>query len=165
MKSLLFGTALLLLMCQYALAQDNTRIGGKLMYGSEIENIGIAAAAEIPIVDKLVIAPDISFYFPKKEEGIKTNVFELNANANYYFLEEETIGFYGLGGLNYTHVKVKVDNDFVSDSGSNGEIGLNLGVGANFEIGQNFLPFAEIKYVLGDFDQLVIAVGVKFNID
>lgn len=157
MKSLLFSTGLLLLMCQYVLAQDNTRIGGKLLYGSEVENLGIGATAEFPVMDKLVIAPDISFYFPKDD----VNVFEINANVNYYFLEEETIGFYGLGGLNYTNVKV--DYGFGSDS--DGELGLNLGLGANFQIDQSFLPFAEIKYVIGDYDELVIAAGVKFNID
>ncbi|MBC9795205.1 outer membrane beta-barrel protein [Sinomicrobium weinanense] len=167
MKSFLLSAGLLLLTYQLTFAQNDTRIGGKLMYGSEIETFGIGATAEIPILDKLVIAPDIGFYFPKKEHGIKTNVFELNGNVNYYFVEEENIGFYGLGGLNYTHVKAKIDNDVAgfSGSGSNGEVGLNLGAGANFHIGQGFLPFAEIKYVLGDFDQLVIAAGVKFNLD
>lgn len=164
MKPFLLSIGLLLLTCQYAVAQDNVRIGGKLLYGSEIENLGIGATAEIPVMDKLVIAPDISFYFPKSDRGVKTNIFELNANGNYYFLQEDNISVYGLGGLNYTHVKAKYDNDFVDDS-SDGEFGLNIGGGANFEIGQSFLPFAEIKYVLGDFDQLVIAAGVKFNID
>lgn len=165
MKLFLLGAGLFLLVCQTVHSQENTRIGGKLLYGSEIENFGIGATGEIPILEKLVIAPDFSFYFPKKEQGVKTNIFELNANANYYFVQEENLGFYGLGGLNYTHVKVKIDNDLVSDSASDGEIGLNLGAGANFHIGESFIPFAEIKYVLSDFDQLVIAAGVKFNLD
>ncbi|MGS2763047.1 outer membrane beta-barrel protein [Sinomicrobium sp. M5D2P9] len=165
MRLFLLSMGLLILTCRFAFAQNDTRIGGKLIYGSEIENIGIGATAEIPVLDKLVIAPDIGFYFPKNEQGIKTNVFEVNGNVNYYFVEAKTIGFYGLGGLNYTHVKVKIDNDFASGSGSNGEVGLNLGAGANFHIGQRFLPFAEIKYVLGDYDQLVIAAGIKFNLN
>ncbi|MDC6383976.1 hypothetical protein D2V93_16425 [Flagellimonas taeanensis] len=166
MKTFLLSFGLLLLTCQVMLAQNDFRIGGKLIYGTEIESIGIGATAEIPIIDKLVIAPDIGYYFPKKEGDVKFNMFEINGNVNYYFVDDETLGFYGLGGLNYTHAKVKFDNDFVgSGSGSSGEVGLNLGAGANFPIGKNFLPFAEIKYVLGDADQLVIGAGIKFNID
>jgi outer membrane protein X len=161
MRLFLLSAGLLISACQFAFAQNDTRIGGKLMYGSEIETVGIGATAEIPILDKLVIAPDIGFYFPNKEGDVKVSMFEVNGNANYYFLEEETIGFYGLGGLNYTRVKVKIDDS----SDSDGEIGLNLGAGANFHIGQSFLPFAEIKYIVGDADQLVIAAGVKFNLN
>ncbi|KAB7530212.1 outer membrane beta-barrel protein [Flagellimonas olearia] len=165
MKTLLLNVGLLLLSCQVALAQDDFRIGGKLIYGTEIESIGIGGTAEIPIMEKLVIAPDFGYYFPKKEGGVKMNMFEINGNVNYYFVADESLGFYGLGGLNYTHVKVDFDNDFINGSGSSGEVGLNLGAGANFPIGENFLPFAEVKYVLGDADQLVIAAGIKFNID
>jgi len=46
------------------------------------------------------------------------------------------------------------------------ELGLNLGLGANFHISnEKILPFAELKYVISDFDQLVIFAGVKVNIN
>ncbi|WP_461532233.1 outer membrane beta-barrel protein [Sinomicrobium sp.] len=167
MRNFLFSAALLILTCQFAVAQNDTRIGGKLMYGSEIENIGIGVTAEFPVLEKLVIAPDLGFYFPKKEGGYKLNAFEINGNVNYYFVQEENIGFYGIAGLNYAHLKAKYDgpSGFGGDGDGNGELGFNLGAGANFNVGKNFLPFAEIKYVLGDFDQLVIAAGVKFNLN
>jgi outer membrane immunogenic protein len=148
-------------------AQDDKRIGALLGYGSEIESLGVGANAEFPIIENLTIAPSFMFFLPNDQDFVKTTIFEINANANYYFSKTESLSFYGLGGLNYTSVKVQVE-DFglgLGDFSSNtGRIGLNIGAGANFNIGSNWLPFAELKYVLGDFDQLVIAAGVKFNL-
>lgn len=149
-------------------AQEDTRIGGFLGYGSEIKTIGFGVNAEFPIMENLTIAPNFTYYLPKEESSIvKTTIFELNANANYYFINDDSFGFYGLAGLNYTNVKVKIEDlgfGFGGASESEGKIGLNLGGGANFNLGKSWTPFAELKYVLSDFDQLVLLAGVKFNL-
>ncbi|MCH7400799.1 porin family protein [Belliella kenyensis] len=146
-------------------AQDTKRIGGQLIYGSNIESLGIGAIAELPVAAKMVISPSFSFYFPKDQGFFKQSAWELNGNLNYLFVEEEKLTFYGLGGLNYTSINVSSNMAGVGNfSSSAGRIGLNIGAGANFEIGMSFLPFAEIKYILGDFDRLVIGAGVKFNL-
>lgn len=149
-------------------AQEDTRIGGFLGYGSEIKTIGFGVNAEFPIIENLTIAPNFTYFLPKEESSIvKTTIFELNANANYYFLNDDTFGVYGLAGLNYTSVKVKVEDlgfGFGGTSSSDGKIGLNIGGGANFNLGKSWTPFAELKYVLSDFDQLVLSAGVKFNL-
>ncbi|MBQ4913927.1 outer membrane beta-barrel protein [Maribacter sp. MMG018] len=158
---------LLLLGVQYSKAQDEMRIGGMLAYGTEVENIGIGVTAAFPIMDKMTIAPSFIFYLPKDEFGVKINWFELNANANYYFLDEGNLDVYGLGGLNFSSVSVKYDNASIYGSGlsaSDGRVGLNLGGGANFDIGTSFLLFSELKYVIIDQGQLVIAAGVKFSL-
>ena len=167
--NLFFTTVLLSLTFSFtAIAQTETKIGGLIAYGSEIENIGIGANAEFPIIDKLTISPSFIYYLPKDESGIKINWFEVNANANYYFLDKETIGIYGSAGLNYSSVKASYDDNefgFMGDfSASDGRFGLNLGGGANFNISGSITPFAEIKYVLIDEGQLVIAGGIKFTI-
>lgn len=146
-------------------AQEDTRIGGFLAYGTEVESLGIGANAEFPIATNLVISPSLIYYFPREEEGIDINWFEANGNVNYYFLDSDGIGFYGLAGLNYTSVKVSGDSGFGGDiSVSDGRLGLNLGAGANFIIGGSVIPFAELKYVIIDEGQLVLMGGVKFNI-
>lgn len=157
-----------LFVCSCAWAQDEKKIGGFLAYGTEIESLGIGINAEFPIasVSQLSIAPSFIFYFPKSDSFVKTTLWELNANANYYFSKTEKTGFYGIGGLNYTSVKVKTDLSslgFGEISGSDSSIGLNLGAGANFIVGKSFVPFAELKYTIGDFDQLVLSGGLKFN--
>ncbi|WP_418639284.1 outer membrane protein [Winogradskyella sp.] len=161
-------TALVIISLSFtASAQSETKVGALIGYGTEIENIGLGANAEFPIMEKLTISPSFIYYLPKDESGIKINWFEVNANANYYFLDEENIDVYGIAGLNYSSIKVKYENSFGlggNFSSSDGRIGLNLGTGANFNIGSSITPFAEIKYVIIDGGQLVIAGGVKFNL-
>ncbi|WP_372936699.1 outer membrane protein [Seonamhaeicola sp.] len=160
-------TALIVMFSLNISAQTETKLGGFLAYGTEIEYIGIGANAEFPIMEKLTISPSFIFYLPKDESGIKINWFEVNANANYYFLAEDNIDVYGIAGLNYSSVKVTYDDSYgyLGDfSASDGRFGLNIGGGANFNLSGSITPFAELKYVIIDEGQLVIAGGVKFNI-
>lgn len=153
-----------------AQAQDiDTRIGVLLAYGTEIENLGIGANAEFGIADNLSISPSLIYYLPKSHGLIKTNWIEANANANYYFLSDDKFDVYGLAGLNYSSIKVKYDGSIQgidrNISNSDGRFGLNLGAGANMHLSNdNIMPFAELKYVIIDGGQLVIAAGVKFRI-
>lgn len=148
----------------------DTRLGVMLAYGTEIENIGIGANAEFGIADNLSISPSLIYYFPKTEGPIKVNWFEVNGNANYYFVNDGEFHVYGLAGLNYSSVKAKYDGAGYEElpgsySASDGRFGLNLGAGANMYISNSgIMPFAELKYVIIDDGQLVIAAGVKFNI-
>ena len=165
-KTLFVFAAFLIAGIGQLFAQDANRIGAQLLYGTEVNSLGIGAIAELPVADRMVISPSFSFYFPNEEGFVKTSAFEINGNLNYIFVEQDNLTFYGLGGLNYTNVKVKVDMSQVgmsNVSSSAGEIGLNLGAGANFNIGRNFVPFGEVKYILGGFDQLVLAAGLKFD--
>ncbi len=147
-------------------AQTDTRLGAMVAYGTEIENVGIGVNAEFPIMENLTISPGFIYYFPKDEFGVSVNWWEINGNANYYLLNGESFGFYALGGLNYSSVKVDYDSgsSLGSMSASDGRFGLNLGAGANFDIGRSIVPFAEAKYVIIDGSQLVIGAGVRFNI-
>jgi outer membrane immunogenic protein len=151
---------------QVAHAQNDTRIGALLAYGTEVENLGIGANAEFPILDKLTISPSFIYYLPKDQVGVKINWFEINGNANYYFLDQDKLSVYGLGGLNYSSVKAKYDGPYsglIDYGASDGRFGLNIGGGANFILG-NLMPFAELKYVIIDGGQLVLAAGVKFGL-
>ena len=165
-KTILFFSLLCLFIGGISNAQTETRVGGFLAYGTEIENLGLGVNAEFSIMENLMVSPAFIYYFPKNESGISINWYEFNANANYYFLSEENMQFYGIGGLNYSHVKVSYDGPFDSYLAevSDGRVGLNLGGGVNFNIGKNFMPFTELKYVIIDGGQLAIAGGVKFNL-
>lgn len=152
-----------------AQAQEiDTRIGGMIAYGTEIENIGIGANAEFGVADKISISPSLIYYLPKSAGPIKMNWLEVNGNVNYYFVSDGEFDVYGLAGLNYSSVKVKYDgptygSEILGTSASDGRFGLNLGAGANMHISSdNIIPFAELKYVIIDGGQLVIAAGVKF---
>lgn len=147
-------------------ASAQTRVGGLLGFGSEIESLALGGLAEFMINDNMGISPQLVFFFGKEDGGVKQSLWEINGNFNYYFMQEE-VDLYGLAGLNFATYKVKYDiPGFGSNSASDSEIGLNLGLGANFHVSnESILPFAELKYVISDFDQLCIFAGVKFNLN
>ena len=165
LKSTVIGVVVSLGVAFSAQAQEETRIGGFIAYGTEIENIGIGANAEFPIIENMTIAPSLIYYFPKEEYGVKVNWFEVNANANYYLVNQDIMDVYALGGLNYSSVKVSYNDVWLgSYSGSDGRFGLNIGGGINFKIGGKIIPFAELKYVIIDGGQVVAGAGAKFNL-
>lgn len=140
-----------------AVAQIETRVGPMLAFASgDIDETGIGVVAEFGIATKWSVAPQFILYFP----GNNTDFFELNANAHYYFFNQDVFELYGLGGLNFARVAY----DGPAGDFSNNEIGLNLGIGTNFQIGKTFVPFAELRFTLGEYDQFVLGGGVKFNI-
>lgn len=141
-------------------ANAQTRVGGMLGFGSEIETLGIGALGEFMIKENMGISPQIFFFFGKDD----VSMWEINGNFNYYFMQEE-VDLYGLAGLNIASIKVDYDSPFIDDA-SDTEIGINLGLGANFHVSnENILPFAELKYAISDFDQLAIFAGVKFTLN
>ena len=131
------------------------KIGVFLGYGTEVEELGIGVNGEFGINDKVSITPSFIYWFP--EDPISW--WELNANVNYYFSTAGTANFYGLAGLNLFGYNYDIEG---VDGGT--EVGLNIGAGANFDIGKNWEPFAELKFVLGDADQLGLFFGGKFKI-
>lgn len=145
------------------MAQQN-RAGVFLAFsGGDIDATGIGGVAEFKVAEKVTIAPQLIFYFPEDRGGADVNLLEINVNANYYFLDHDVFELYGLGGLNFA--RVKVDNDGPGGDFSDTEIGLNLGIGSNFQIGKNFVPFAELRLTLGEWDQTMLGLGVKFNLN
>jgi outer membrane protein X len=163
MKKVLFTALLATVVSLTASAQ--TRVGGLLGFGSEIESLALGGVAEFMIKDNMGISPQLVFFFGKDDGGVKQSLWEINGNFNYYFLQDQ-VDLYGILGLNFATYKVKYDiPGFGNESVSDSEIGLNLGIGSNFPVSnEKILPFAELKYVISDFDQLCIFAGVKFNL-
>jgi outer membrane protein X len=141
-------------MCLLAIgASAQTKIGGFIGYGSEVEELGLGINGEFGINDKLAISPSFMFWFVEN-----VNVWELNINANYYFTKAGSADLYGIGGINLLNAKAEG-----ADEG-NSEVGVNLGIGFNFNVGKNWEPFTEAKFVLGDADQLALLFGLKFRL-
>jgi outer membrane immunogenic protein len=175
-KSILILT-LIMTATLYVSAQDKN-VGVGLAYGTEIEKPAIFVNGQYFINDKLAITPSFIFYFPRKEEvsgsgytSKSTSTFwELNADVNYYFLDE-SVKLYAIGGLNITGSKYKYEANYPSfpslnsnTSVSGTEVGLNLGIGIDFKTSGKMVPFLQTKYTLGDFDQLVLMGGLRFGL-
>jgi opacity protein-like surface antigen len=74
-------------------------------------------------------------------------------DLDYHFIiqsEGSSSRFYPLAGLNFM---------FHSD---NSEFGLNLGGGANFMLTDKLAAYAELKYIISDWDAFGIGVGIYF---
>jgi outer membrane immunogenic protein len=137
-----------------------SKIGGGLAYGTDIEEPGLFIQGEFHIKSNLSIAPDVIIYFVDDSPGVKRGFWEFNANVNYYFTEGAA-RVYGLAGLNYATATVDIDG-FGDDS--NSELGINLGIGANFDINSPIEPFTEFKLTVSDFDQAVLKFGIKYKL-
>ena len=136
-------------------AQDSSaqKIGVFLGFGTEVEELGLGINGEFNVSPKVAISPSFIYWFPEDP----LSWWEFNANALYYFTQAGSADFYGLGGINLFHYNIE---------GGDGqsEVGLNLGIGDNFNIGKNWEPFTELKFVIGDVDQLGLFFGAKFKL-
>ena len=77
-------------------------------------------------------------------------------------MDDDRFDVYPLAGINIAIVSVK--NDLLNLDASETKVGLNLGGGGQYEINDLLTAFAEIKYVISDFDQLVIGGGILVTI-
>ncbi|MEX0722190.1 MAG: hypothetical protein WD059_16040 [Balneolaceae bacterium] len=148
------------------------KAGAGLMYGSEIERIGIRVDGVYQINEEFRAVVDLGIFIPETEDlgggnEVTFTWWELNANANYIFVADEEEGFtaYALGGLNFTSLKWSYsgDNEAMFNDDSETEVGLNIGIGGEYDIDFADL-FGELKFVLGDADQLNIGIGLRIPI-
>lgn len=152
---LLFGLVLAFNTSGYAQESPDAKIGGGLIYGTEVEAIGIQAGAKYAFTPEVSGAADFAVFFPDNYDW-----WELNANAHYHFYAEEGTRVYGLGGLNYATLSFDLGP---MGNASDSELGLNLGGGAEFEM--DFADiYTELKYVIGNADQLALSAGLRFGI-
>lgn len=145
--------------------QGQLRIGPGLMYGSEIESIGIQLRGDYAITDHILFAPDFIYFFPDTDFGIDFNWFEINLNANYLFeVSNPDVIPYALAGFNIAIISFDLNNVIIPGvrDDTNTELGFNLGGGANFLVG-SLTIIGEIRYAIGN-DQLVIGGAVVFPI-
>lgn len=153
-----------------AFAQAQVKVGAHLGYGTKAENLLLGVNAEFFINEKLAIAPDFSYYLPKKEAGVSSNWMEFNGNAHYYFYESGSLKVYGLGGVNYTRWSVEtpsiefMGNKIGGGTVSDGKVGVNIGAGVGVGISDNLEAFGSLKYVIiSDVATLVPHVGIRYK--
>ena len=147
--------------------QDDQLIGAGLAYGSEIEKLGIQLSYYYFLTAALAIGGDFIFFFPESAtfNGVKTTAsfYTLNVMAHYIFFTTLTMRAYALAGLNFAIFGFKTSGGGVSFSDSSSELGLNVGAGLEFALAAGFL-YLELKYILGQADQLVAAAGYRIRL-
>ena len=151
---LLFSLTLLSHTNSYA---QHNKLGAGIVYGEAAESAGIQATGVFRVSQQIEFAPDVTIYFPDDEDTGLDSFWAVNLNGHYIFTMEDEYHLYGLGGLNIASI-----DPVIGDSDS--ELGINLGVGGEYHL-ENFSLYSELKYVIGDLDQVVLGVGARFPLN
>jgi len=139
------------------------RLGGGLVYGTAIEELGINIRGDYQFAELIKGGADFTFFFAPENFSFNT----LNLNG-FYLFDVEGFNPYALAGLNFTFYSASIPSfsgGGITIGGGNvtdTAVGLNLGGGADFPFSENLAGFGEIKYVIGTYDGLAITAGIKF---
>jgi hypothetical protein len=155
-------------------AQFN-RIGGGLAFNSPISspdlhigNPGFHFRGVYEINRKFFVIPSLTFQVPKKKiysDGTEklTLLGNLDVNVTYSLAVEKQLLFYALAAPTFTniHTSWKPDSD-LHENKYEFCPGIGIGTGIEMIVEGNFNAFAQIKYIIGKYQQLVIDIGVYY---
>lgn len=138
--------------------QGQTAVGANLVYGSEIESLGLGARFQYGILDQLRAEVGFNGFF----EHNHTSWWDVNLNAHYLVnLRNEQLYIYPLAGVNYTMTKVKLPGE---SSDEENHVGLNLGAGIEYELTEHFGVNFEYRHtIIRKVDQGVFGLGVNYK--
>ena len=126
---------------QAQVGQGETAVGVNLVYGSEIESLGLGARFQYGIIDHLRGEVGFNYFF---DAHYLVNLF----NENFFI--------YPLAGLNYTMAKF--------EGVEKNHIGLNLGAGVEYEISDHWGVNLEYRHtIIRKVDQGVIGLGLNYK--
>ena len=108
-------------------------------------DFGVHGRALYELQDKIDFVGGFTLYFPT---GVTD--WQISTDAHYKFAEEGDFIFYGLAGLNYSHVQVK-------GLSGNGKLGFDIGAGTEYK---KF--FGELKFDTGFGGQAALTIGMYF---
>lgn len=155
MKKLLAIAIVTLLGVATASAQKGEMaVGANLLYGTEINSVGLGAKFQYGIIDHLRGEASFNYYFQNK--GFR--MWDLNANAHYLFDITEKFRAYPLAGLTVVNKSYTDVDDSIT------RFGLNLGGGCEYDVAASWRVNAEFKYsIVSTIDQAVFGVGVAYK--
>lgn len=153
---LLILSAVILLSANTSFAQ--LRVGGGIGYGTDIEELGIMVRGLYDIDDEWRGAASFVYYLDGIED---VSFWEINFNGHYVIVDNGNIQVHALAGLNFTRVGFTFI-DFNGNRFSEGatETGINIGGGVIVPLSDALDLIADLKYVISDASQLLLAVGV-----
>ena len=150
------------------------RFGGGLTFNSTIKssdlnigNPGFNFRGVMEIGDKFFLIPSITFQLPKKKvylDGEKITFFgNLDVNLTYTLATEKQLLFYALAGADLTNVYTTWDTE-VPGLGNKYEIlpGFAIGTGIEMIVEKDINAFAQVKYIISKYQQLIIYVGIHY---
>ena len=136
---------------------DRPLIGPHVEFATNDLDLGIGAQFSYPIANRIDLYPTFDYYFP----GNDLTAFSIDGAVRYWpKLNMKNPGLYAGAGLNWSHVSF---NPPGPGSASNSEIGLSLVGGWMFKQ-VSWLPFGQIRVVIGNADRVEFGGGVNFKL-
>jgi opacity protein-like surface antigen len=89
----------------------------------------------------------------------------VDINGHYVFNSLDRFEFYGLAGLDILLAWKKAKNPSFTEKESDNALGLNIGAGTYMKISEQLDIYAEVKYLLGKYDQFMLNAGILINLD
>lgn len=138
--------------------QGETAVGVNLVYGSEIENLGVGARFQYGVLDQLRAEVGFNYFFEKNH----MSWWDVNINAHYLLgLWNDRLFIYPLAGINYTMVDFKGE---LNNLGEENHVGLNLGAGVEYELDEHFGVNFEYRHtIIRKVDQGVFGLGINYK--
>ncbi len=138
--------------------QGETAAGVNLVYGSEIESMGVGARFQYGILDQLRAEVGFNYFF----EHNHMSWWDVNLNAHWLLgVWQDKLYLYPLAGVNYTMVNFKKELD---PKGEENHVGLNLGAGIEYELNDHFGVNFEYRHtIVRKVDQGVFGLGLNYK--
>ena len=160
---------------------QSINVGGGLLLATDRPNVGVKIQGNYGmdfLLENLSLSADFAIFFPNKRDVLgvetKTTRWAIDFDGHYKFFEASGFKFYAIGGLNISHVSVKTEDVTSTFFGvttttpgttsSSTKPGLNVGAGANYNFSSKMKAFTEFKYILSNYDQAEISLGVLFEL-
>ncbi|MCF0181949.1 MAG: porin family protein [Muribaculaceae bacterium] len=146
--------------------KGNIAVGAALLYGSEINNIGLGARVHYTPISHLRGELSLNYFFEKNY----LSMWDINLNAQYLVgLWRERLYIYPIVGLSFARLNANKDK-FFKDHGTelkrenDKAFGLNLGAGIEFELTERWGLSLEYRHsIMKHIDQGVFALGANFK--
>ena len=141
---------------------------GNIGYQTNYERFGLGVQGRYAIANKLRIAPDVTFFFPKD----KVTGLDVNVNFHYVFnFKEDGQGFsvYPLAGIGmqnnfYEKNSVEIEGKEIEiDRGNSTKFAFNLGGGITLPLSEHSYLNAEAKFMFAKDDNVVIMLGYGYK--
>ena len=141
--------------CGAAMAQKGQMaVGGNLLYGTEINNVGLGAKFQYGITNEIRGEASFNYYFRNKGY----HMWDLNVNAHYLFDIAPKFRAYPLAGLTVVNKGYSDNDDSIT------RFGLNLGGGCEYDVASLVTLNAEFKYsIVSTIDQAVFSLGAVYK--
>lgn len=172
MKKIASNTFILLvLLTAGSPLQAQLEVGAAGTFGSEIGQPGGEARVTYGFDENWAAAASFSIFCPEGDE-LSTYLCILMLNALYNIPVGDGEGsIYPLAGASASIIEEKYEyedntpgGESYSFSNSETKLGVNVGVGGKYPINDRFTAFGEVKYILSDYDQAVLSLGVNYRI-